>query len=143
MYLSTQKLMAVIIRKVLKCPSGGSISLQIIINVIEVTFSDFVQKILCGPFWPIRSKKNPLWPKMNISASFSKSVPRIFLVLHIKTYGSIYEITMWKLQEKSGSAHFRPFLFQICPFFAQNQHSSLYPPNSSLDFDDFWFTNLS
>ena len=33
-----------------------------------------------GPFW---SKNGHFWPKINVSANFSKSVHRIFLILHI------------------------------------------------------------
>ena len=40
-------------------------------------------------------------------------------------------------------AHFGPFLVQICPFQAQNQHFGLYLLNGSLNFADFWYRNLS
>ena len=46
-------------------------------NATEVTFSDFAGKILFGRFWPVLVKK---WPFL---ANFSKSVHRIFLILHI------------------------------------------------------------
>ena len=43
-------------------------------NATEVTFSDF------GLFL---SKNDHFWPKINVLANFSKSVHRIFLILHI------------------------------------------------------------
>ena len=49
-------------------------------NATEVTFSDFARKIPFGRFWPILVKKWPFWPKINVSAIFSKSVHRIALI---------------------------------------------------------------
>ena len=43
---------------------------------------------------------------------------------------------------KSGSAHFGPFLVQICHFLAQNQHFGLYIPNGSLNFADLCYRKL-
>ena len=51
-------------------------------NATEVTFSDFARKILFGRFWPILVKNGQFWQKINISANFSKSSHRFFLVLH-------------------------------------------------------------
>ena len=48
-----------------------------------------------------------------------------------------------KVLGKSGSAHFGPFLVQICPLLAQNQHFGLYLLNGSLNFANFWYRNLS
>ena len=42
-------------------------------NVTEVTFSDFARKIPFGGFWPIFVKNGHFWPKINVSANFSKS----------------------------------------------------------------------
>ena len=52
-------------------------------NATEVTFSDFARKIPFGRFWPILLKNGHFRPKTNVSTNFSKSTPRIFLVLHI------------------------------------------------------------
>ena len=52
-------------------------------NATEVTFSDFARKIPFGRFWPILVKNGHFWPKINVSANFSKSAHRIFLILHI------------------------------------------------------------
>ena len=50
---------------------------------------------------------------------------------------------MFEVREKSSPAHFGPFLVQICPFLAPNQHFGLYLPNGSLNFADFCYINLS
>ena len=49
-------------------------------NATKVTFSDFARKI---PFWPVLVKKWHFWPKINVSANFSKSGHRIFLTLRV------------------------------------------------------------
>ena len=52
-------------------------------NATEVTFSDFARKTPFGRFWPVLVKNGHFWPKINVSANFSKFVHRIFLILHI------------------------------------------------------------
>ena len=49
-------------------------------NATEVTFSDFARKIPFGRFGP---KNGHFRPKINVSANFSKSGDRVFLVSHI------------------------------------------------------------
>ena len=50
-------------------------------NATEVTFSDFARKIPFGRFWPIVVKKiASFWPKINVSANFSKSSHRILVL---------------------------------------------------------------
>ena len=66
-------------------------------------------------------KKNAhFWPKINVSANFSKSSHRIFCIFKLY-FGSIYEKTQWKFREKSGFGHFGPFLVKKWPFLAKNQ----------------------
>ena len=52
-------------------------------NATEVTFSDFARTTPFGRFWPIFVKNGLFWPKINVSANFSKSTHKIFLVLHL------------------------------------------------------------
>ena len=50
---------------------------------------------------------------------------------------------MFPVREKSSPAHFGPFSVKICLFLGQNQHLSLYLPNGSLNFADFWFLAIA
>ena len=67
----------------------------------------------------------------------------ILLIFGIETYLIVFfsKIDVYS-PEKSSPAHVGPFLVQICPFLAQNQHFSLYLPNDLLNFADFLYKNL-
>ena len=114
-------------------------------NATELTFSDFARKILFGPFWANLGPKMPFLAQKLTFCPISRKrvIGSSWFCISKLHLGSIDEITKWKFREKSGSAHFGPILVQICPFLAQNQHFSLYLPNGSLNFVDFWYRNLS